>query len=318
MQTGLVVDSSTDALDRRDLRRGGSWSRRQKVKNACLLVTIRCALFFADLAPRALLLAGGRALGLLSHALFCSARRDARRCVEQSSLCADAQKLVRQSFENAGRNLALCLLLRRATPAALELVEVDEASRSTLETALASGRGVVFVSPHLGPFELVAAVVSELGYRPVAVVRESYDPRLDPIVDAHRARRGVGVIHRGHPGAALRIVRALREGRPVGFLPDLASRVPAVACRMLGKRWPLALGPQRIALRCGSPLLVGSLAPPRAARSPAGRPAMFSLEIRQIEACGDEVEMTQRVADALASALRRMPDHWLWMAQRHR
>lgn len=313
----IDVPRWTSDLDRRDLRRGGSWTRRQKLKNASLLVAIRCALFFADIAPRALLVASGRLLGRVTHALFRSARRDARRLVEQALPSVDARALVRRSFENAGRNLALCLLLRRATPAALDLVEVDEASRRELQAALARGRGAVFVSPHLGPFELVAAAVAELGHRPVAVVRESYDPRLDPLVDAHRIRRGVGVIHRGHPAAALRIVRALREGRPVGFLPDLESRVPSVACRMLGRRWQLPVGPQRIAIRSGSPLLVGALGPPRPLSS-AARPGLFSLEIRQIEPCEDELEMTRRVADALSGALERMPGHWLWMAQRHR
>lgn len=315
---GLAVDIKTDDLDRRDLRRGGSWTRRQKLKNALLFVAIRCALFFADRTPRVLLVWAGRALGLLSHALLRSMRRDAQRLVERALPSVDARRLVRRSFANAGQNLALCLLLRRPAPAALELVEVDEASRRTLDAALARGRGAVFVSPHLGPFELVAAVVAELGHQPVVVVRESYDPRLDPVVDAHRKRRGVGVVHRGDPGAAVRIVRALRAGHPVGLLPDLASRVPGISCRMLGGQKLLAIGPQRIALRCGSPLLVGALGRPHNASSSAGRPGLFSLEIRQIEPCEDEAVMTQRVANALSAAVERMPEHWLWMAQRHR
>lgn len=303
------------SLDLCDLRRGGSWTLRQKLKNASLLVAIRFLLFIADRMPRAALITTGSALGRLCHGLFRSERRQGRELAEQALPTLAARRLVRRSFENAGRNLAQCLLLRRPTPAALELIEVNELSRRTLEAALAEGRGAVFVSPHLGPFELVAAAVAELGHRPVAVVRESYDPRLDPIVDAHRQLRGVGVIHRGHPGAPLRIVRALREGRPVGFLPDLPSRVPSVRCRLLGRPWQLPVGPQRIAIRCASPLLVGSLVP---ARRSAERPAAFGLEIRQIEPSDDELVLTQRVADALSDAIRQLPDHWLWMAPRHR
>lgn len=307
--------AAATTLDLRDLRRGGRWTRRQKLKNASLLAAIRFLLFVIDRMPRAALLAAGSALGRLCHALFRSERRQGRALAAQALPSLPARQLVRRSFENAGRNLAESLLLRRPTPAALELVEVGELSRRTLEAALAEGRGVVFVSPHLGPFELVAAAVAELGHRPVAVVRESYDPRLDPIVDAHRRLRGVGLIHRGRPGAPLRIVRALREGRPVGFLPDLPSRVPSVACRLLGRPWQLPVGPQRIAIRCGSPLLVGSLV---TAGRPASTPARFALEIRQIELSDDELILTQRVADALSDAIRQLPDHWLWMAPRHR
>ena len=268
---------------------------------------------FADRAPRALLLAIGSALGRVCHALLGSARRRAQRRVQEMLPSAEPRGLVRQSFRNAGRNLARCLLMRRAEPAALDLVEIDETARSTLEAALAEKRGVVFVAPHLGPFELIAAAIAELGHDPVAVVRESYDPRLDPIVNRHRRLRGVRVIQRGDPGAAAGIVRALRDGRPVGFLPDLQSRVPGVACRFLGAPQQFPVGPQRIAIRCESPLLVGSLAEIRDHR-PAGQPGQFRLEICRIETCDQEQAMTQRVADALSSAIKKSPDHWLWMA----
>lgn len=310
-----MTDAAPTSLDLSDLRRGGSWSRRQRLKNAALFVAIRAAVFVADRTPRSLLIAAGGVLGWLCHALLGSHRRAARELAGQALPSHAPRRVVRQSFGNAGRNLARCLLLRRPTPAALDLVEVDAAARCTLDTALGEGRGAVFVSPHLGPFELVAAAVAELGHPPVAVVRESYDPRLDPIVDAHRRRRGVGVIHRGHPAAAVRIVRALREGRPVGFLPDLPTRVPSVPCRLLGRAWQLPVGPQRIAIRCRSPLLVGALAP---AGDPTGMPDRFKLEVRRIELCDDENVLTQRVADALSAAIRRMPGHWLWMASRHR
>lgn len=309
-------DTKEAQLDRRDVRRGGRWTRSQQLKNTAIVIAIRCALFLVDRAPRGLLLAGGRAAGRLWHVLGRGGRRMARQLVRQTLPSADSSSIVRQSYENAGCNLARCLLLRRKSFRALELVEVDQAARQTLETALAEGRGVVFVSPHLGPFELVAAAVAELGHRPVAVVRESYDPRLDPIVDHHRRLHGVAVIHRGAPAAALRIVRALRDGRPVGLLPDLQSRVPSTACELLGQPWMLPVGPQRIALWVGAPLLVGSLAP--APMCPAAQPKCFQLEIRRIEPAGDEAALTRCVADALSSAIERMPDHWLWMAQRHR
>jgi KDO2-lipid IV(A) lauroyltransferase len=173
---------------------------------------------------------------------------------------------------------------------------------------------MVFVSAHLGPFELVAAAVAELGHRPAVVVRESYDPRLDGFVDAHRLGRGVEVIHRGMAGSSGRIVRALRQGRPVGFLTDLGGRVKALPTELLGWQVDLPVGPSSIAQRAGCPLVVGTLHPLGSEPSrPLGRPPWFVLRLKRVEA-PDERLLRQSVADELSRRIRDAREHWLWMA----
>jgi Kdo2-lipid IVA lauroyltransferase/acyltransferase len=294
----------------RDLRTGGSWSAAQRAKNALIRTFVLAALAIADRLPASLLGWLGVGLGQLAHLLAIGLRRTARRNFERCLPELDARAATRACFRNAGRNLALCTLLRRPKMRVLDWVSVDERARAILDSALAKQRGVVFVSAHLGPFEWVAGAIAELGYAASIVVRESYDPALDPIVDAHRLLRGLHVIHRGKRGAPLAILRALRGGHALGLLPDVGGRVPSVDGVLLGARVAAPVGPARLARAAGCPIVVGTLEP-EARRAPL----RFRLRIEPLAVADSDDATTQRVMNALTAAILRAPEHWLWMAR---
>lgn len=290
-----------------DARTGQRWSFSQALKNHAIYLTVCGLLWLADRLPESLLLAIGRALGRSAHALLRRERAVARENLRAACPDADADALARLTFRNAGENLTRTLLLRRAHFAVRDQVEVSEASRDLLASTLAEGRGVVFVSAHLGPFEWLAAALAEDGLRPAIVVRESYDRRLSALVDQHRVQRGLTVVHRGAAGAELTILRALRAGRPVGFLPDLAGRVRTSRARWLGGTSPLAAGPGQLAARLGAPLLVGTLQPKTGGSG-------YRLRLERLPVAGAE-DMTQSVASALERAILNCREEWLWMAR---
>lgn len=280
-----------------DLREGGTWTPSQRLKNALIAGLVAVTLLLVDRIPERLLLALGRRLGATVNLLFPRLRAAARSNLARVLPEPETARASRDAFACAGENLALCLLLRRRGSSASRFVQVSAEAGRLLEHARAAGRGVVFISAHHGPFELLPVAVSELGHPCSVVVRESYDPRLDRLVDAHRHLHGVAVIHRGHPGAATRIVRALRENRIVGFLPDLESRVPSTAVRFMGRSAAFPTGPQRIAARTGARIVVGWLE----RCSTAGRPS-FVARIKEIQCAGDS---EQAQADTIALTLER-------------
>jgi Kdo2-lipid IVA lauroyltransferase/acyltransferase len=265
-------------------------------------------LAIADRMPQRGLLAMGRLLGLFARTALVEARRIAEARTASSLPAKDARRVASESFVRAGTNLARCLLLRRPGVRALDAVRVTEQAKRMLAEALRGGKGVVFVSAHLGPFEAIAAAVAELGYEPAVVVRESYDPRLDAVVDAHRTRRGLTVIHRGSPHVGFTIMRALRAGKPVGFLPDLGARVPSVELTFMGEPVAFPVGPQVVSSRAAVPVLIGTLKP---SREPG--PA-HELVLRRLDSDDDPVELTHRVAGALEEAILEAPEEWLWMS----
>lgn len=292
-------------------RSGEPWTRTQALKNDLIALAVRAGFRVADGLPESWLLRIGRFLGRVSRLVLPRAHAEAQARALSLMPETRARRVARLCFERAGEHLALCLLLRRADIHASRWVRIPETSRDTLDQVLSRGRGLVFVSAHLGPFELLAATIAELGYQPSVVVRESYDPRLDEWVDAHRYLHGVGVIHRGDPGAGARILRALRAGRPVGFLPDLGGRVPSVTVSFVGRRVEFPIGPQRIAQRVGAPLVVGWLA--RNSADPNG--PQFEIQIVEVDTRGALGEVCERVALMLERAiLGPTPEDWLWMA----
>ncbi|HVW25804.1 MAG TPA: lysophospholipid acyltransferase family protein [Polyangiaceae bacterium] len=298
----------------RDRRFGERWTRAQALKNRLVRRMLGAVLFFVDLLPAAALLPIGALVGRLSHAVLANLRHAARERIAASipGVCANA--VARACFENAGKNLALCSLLRRRGTRAKDFVALSDESRAVLEQALAAGRGALVVSAHLGPFEMIPALLVEHGFSPSIVVRESYDPELDPVVDAHRRGRGIEVIHRGHDHAALQIARSLRRGRPVGVLPDVGSRGVATApARFLGRAVAFPVGVERLATRLGCPVVIGTLTTTTRGTCPG-----FELRIEALTTDMDAgVALTQRVADAVSHAIARCPEHWLWMAPAH-
>ncbi|KRI01632.1 lysophospholipid acyltransferase family protein [Curvibacter sp. PAE-UM] len=91
-----------------------------------------------------------------------------------------------------------------------------------IEHALAQGRGIVFLTPHLGSFEITAqAYAARFGARqPITVLfRPSRQPRLRALVASARSRPGLLTAPTTMAGVK-QLIKALRQGQSVGLLPD--------------------------------------------------------------------------------------------------
>jgi KDO2-lipid IV(A) lauroyltransferase len=325
--------SPTTALDRRDLREGGSWTALQRAKNDALWLVAAAALGATRHLPLPALRALGRASGAVAHWLGGSARRRALANVALALPELDdraRRALVRSCFRTLGEALGETVSLLRADrrPAPLHL---SPGARATLDEARRDGRGVVFASAHLGPWEHVAASLVSAGVPLVTLARESYDPRFMALYERLRAASGVRVVWRSSPSAPLGIVRALRRGEVLGVPMDLRSRVPSIEVPFLGRHAPTAAGPATIALRAGAPVVVGTVAPRPSAPTetgpadPAPPPRRCrALEVTITRICAADLRpdpggiavLTARINDELSRRIRALPEAWVWMHER--
>jgi KDO2-lipid IV(A) lauroyltransferase len=294
-----------------DLREGGAWTVRQRAKNDLLYVAVLASLAVARRAPRPLLRAAGAGVAALAWALLARERRTALANLARAFPAAtdeERRALARAAYRELGRHLADAVaMLDAARP--LEPLPFAPGTREVFERAVREGRGVVFASAHLGPWERVAASIVAAGVPMTVMAREAYDPRLTRAVyERLRVARGVRVIWRGGSrgkGSSAAILRALRRGEVLGVPMDLASRVPSIDVPFLGIPAPTAVGPARLALRTGAAVLVGS-----AARD-------GTLSAVRIETEGaTERELTLRINDELGARVRAYPEGWLWMHER--
>jgi KDO2-lipid IV(A) lauroyltransferase len=320
------------AVVRADLREGGRWTLVQRAKNDALWAL--ASVILRALRPWSLpaLRALGRVLGETAFVFVRSARRTATGNLACAMPDADPRvrrALARRCFATLGESLAdtVALLAGRDPPKALVLT--DEA-RATLERARAEGRGVLFASAHLGPWENVAASLVAGGFPLVTLARESYDPRFSVLYDRLRRRTGVAVIWRADRRSAFAILRTLRRGGVLGVPMDLRSRVPSIAAPFLGRPAETAVGPARIALRSGAAVVVGTAAPAGGAggteanaMAPRGSAlatlVVTATRVETADLSADEIgvaALTARINDELSRRILALPHAWVWMHPR--
>jgi len=224
-------------------RGGEAWTRRQRLKNDLIFAAASSALRATKALPRGAVKALTLALALGAWALLGPQRRRARARLEAALGRRATGREVWAAFRTAGETLADAVALLDPAEAPGATLELDPEGAAVFRAALDEGRGVVFVSAHLGSWERLAALLASHGFPCATVARESYDARFTQLYERLRAPRGVKAIYRGREGAAAAIARELKAGRAVGFLVDLPSRVPSLRVSLLGEDADLPVGP---------------------------------------------------------------------------
>ena len=166
---------------------------------------------------------------------------------------------------------------------------------------------VVVVTGHIGNWELAGSYLAHSGV-PVTAVARRQSGRFGAVLNRLRGRIGLDIVDQ-HAGARP-LVRALRAGRCVALAADQHSP-GGEPIPFLGRvaRW--RLGPARLALAAGVPLVYGSLV-----RDVDG----YLLETRPIAsevlASGDPVTVTRAWVSILEEAVRTRPEQYFWFHRR--
>jgi len=132
--------------------------------------------------------------------------------------------LLQQAIDEAGKGLLElpAIWLRPHETVAALVVRVS--GWDLVEAALARGRGIIFLTPHLGCFEITAQYYG-LRAPEAAPLTALYRPPkkkvLEPLMLAGRERRGLRLASAELKGVRL-LLRALKKGEAIGILPDQA------------------------------------------------------------------------------------------------
>ena len=124
---------------------------------------------------------------------------------------------------------------------------------AVLDGLLQHGKGVIFVSAHLGNWELGAAALASLGYKFNAVALWVPDEKLNSLYQQYRTSRGVNPIPFGR--AARECIAALRRNEIVAVVGDRDFTAANHTVEFFGRPARLPDGPAKLALATGAPLL---------------------------------------------------------------
>ena len=166
--------------------------------------------------PLWLLHATGALLGWVAFLVSPTYRR---RFLSNAARAGYAFGDVRAAIGHAGRMVAEAPRLWLAPePPACEISGAE-----SVERAWAAGRGIVFLTPHIGCFELsVQAAAGRWSgeHGPITILyRPARQPWLAQVMATARNRPGIAAVPTTLQGVR-QMIKALRAGRAVGLLPD--------------------------------------------------------------------------------------------------
>ena len=196
-------------------------------------------------------------------------------------------------------------------------VEWAAGAFQVIEGAYAEGQGVLFLTPHLGCFEISAQAVAN-GFSaeqgPLTVLfRPSRQKALAQVMEASRARPGLETAPTTLAGVR-QMIKALRAGRSVGLLPD---QVPPEGMGQLvpffGKPAYTMTLAARLALQTGAKLVLiwGE-------RLSWGRGYRIHASALQDEVASDVDAVVLQINQAMERLILTRPEQYLWGYARYK
>jgi len=272
---------------------------------------------FLGALPRPAALAAAAALAHLLHGATPRFRRIAdqnlRMALPELS-ASERRAIVRGVYRSLGRLLAECARFPRLNSENIrEIVAYDGLEH--YQAAVARGRGVLFLTAHLGPWELGAFAHALYGYPIHILYRPLDNAHLDRLVNRYRTLSGNQLLDKRD--AARGLIAALSRNETVGILADQnTSLEEGVFVRFFGIPASTTAGIARVALHTGAAVVPAFCvwdATTRRYRIQFEPPLEFSLT-------GDREDdiraATQQMASVIEKYIRRYPDQWLWIHRR--
>jgi KDO2-lipid IV(A) lauroyltransferase len=318
MDDARIIPTAPDA----PLERWAPLSWRRRLKNRLIARLVHQALELAVRLPgRAALGFGarlGRLAGLVAHGERHRTERHLCAALGLREGSPEARRLSLAVFEHLGRCAGELAWAWRSPERVRELVRFAPGALETMRRRSADGRGVLFITGHLGNWELLAWAVQLAGIPSAPIGRRSYDPGLTALIERWRGRWGALTLWRESPRIGDEIVAALEHGVSVGVLIDQAVDLPSVEVPFFGRPARTVLGPALLALGRRFPVVVGSIH-----RRPDGLHLVHVEDSPPPVADGRPPGAVARAwiaswSAALERAIRDEPAQWVWMHDRWR
>ena len=272
-------------------------------------VILESFLKLAARLPLAWLHRAGAALGWLAWRLSPAYAARLHENVHASGLCAAGAcaELERAVVAETGKGVAELAAIWFGPEARVAQLVVECDGWDVVERARARGAGIIFLTPHLGCFEISALYGAQR--MPLTVLYRPPKLRwVEPAMIAGRSRWQATVAPANLRGVRL-LYRALARGEAVGLLPDQAPGTGEGVWADFFERpaYTMTLV-KRLQQASGAALIMAF-----AERLPAGRG--YRLFCEEIPTAGfDEAALNR----AIEKQVRRCPAQYLWSYNRYK
>lgn len=264
---------------------------------------------FFSVFPLWLLHIMGAAMGWVA---FCASPTYRRRFLANAALAGYSFGAVRAAVAHAGRMVAELprLWLGAPLPCRIE-------GEACVEQGYAAGRGILYLTPHQGCFELSAQAAArrwsaERG--PITVLyRPARQAWLAKVMETARNRPGMLAVPTTLAGVR-QMIKALRRGEAVGLLPDqVPPEGQGVWAPFFGRDAYTMTLAVRLAQQTGAAVVLA-----RCERLPWGRGYVTHFEPLAAPLSADMDQAVRQINQAMEHLIRQCPEQYLWGYARYK
>lgn len=170
------------------------------------------------------------------------------------------------------------------------------------------GRGIIFVVPHMGNWEVAGSLAETLDLHVLSVAEDLPNSRITDWFVKTRAAYGIEIIVAGRGSTTTPLVRALNNAQVVALVADRDVTGRGIEVEFFGEKTTLPAGPVSLALMTGAAIFpIGSQF------DGAGHyfPCQPELPIPEGEDRSERVRLgTQAIAHAYEKLIRERPTDW--------
>lgn len=251
----------------------------------------------------------GSWLGRLAYAVGGTANRIAQANIQQSGLLnapAEIEALRYTSRLEAGKSLLETLYLWGAQPRQILPLVTGVSGWAAVETAQRAGKGIIFLTPHLGCFEIASIYYGS--QHPITVLYRP--PKLRWLESVMQQGRQKGHVQLAPANAAgvKKLLQALKRGEAIGILPDQIPRQgEGEWADFFGKpAYTMGLA-SKLAIKSGAAVIMAF-----GERLPAGQG--YHIHLTPVPDISTPTLLNQAIAQQIAAC----PSQYLWQYHRYK
>jgi len=251
----------------------------------------------------------GSALGWLLHWCTPASTRIMRENLNQSGLCAndtEMNSVLRTNIGETGKAILETLAIWQwPQEKALSFVKTCH-NWHLVEEALARGKGIIFLTPHLGCFEITSIYYASKN--PITVLfRPPKKSWLAPLIDSGRSKGQVKLAPANVHGVRS-LMQALKKGEAIGILPDqIPNEGEGDWADFFGKPAYTMTLASKLAEKTGAAVIM-------AFGERLAKGAGYEIHLSAVESIATPALLNQ----AIETQIRQKPTQYLWRYNRYK
>jgi Kdo2-lipid IVA lauroyltransferase/acyltransferase len=181
-----------------------------------------------------------------------------------------------------------------------------------VQAALDAKQGVIFLTPHLGCFEIIAQAIA--ARTPLtALYRPPRKAALKPLMEQARARHNLALAPANLSGVRV-LLKTLKKGGAIGLLPDqVPQNGEGVWANFFGRAAYTMTLPAKMHQMTGAPIILSY-----AERKPHGKGYVIRFVRFEGELAGSAEEQARAINAAMEDLIAQCPEQYFWSYHRYK